>query len=167
MTNIGDLIRELAKSDDEIYSVICTVSSIKEDKATLKPLNGTADLLEVKLIAGDSETPFLITPVIGSVVIATFTSKDTAFISLYSEVESVKIRGDKYGGLVRVEELVSKINTLEDKINDLIQKFNSHTHLYAPGPSAPVPSAPVTTLEVPIPVKTSRGDIENDLIKHG
>jgi len=167
--DIGDLIRTLAKTSEEVYSIPCSVVSIAGDLAELKPLSGDANLLDVKLIAGDSTTPLLITPVIDSVVIATFLSKDTAFISLYSEIESVQIRGNQFGGLIKIEELVGKINGLEDKLNDLITKYNGHIHIttatVALGPPGII--APTTSLETPIAPITQRADLENETIQHG
>ena len=167
--DIGDLIRSLAKTGDEVYSLPCSVVSINGDLAELKPLNGDANLLDVKLLAGASGTPLLITPVIDSVVIATFLSKDTAFISIYSEIESIKLRGDQFGGLVKVEELTNKISALETKLNDLITKYNSHIHIttatVALGPPGVI--FPVTTAETPIAPTTQRADLENIEVKHG
>lgn len=165
--NIGDLIRKIGENNEEVYSLLCKVVKVSEDVAELAPLNGDANLLGVKLIAGTSTTSILITPVIDSVVVATFLSKNTAYISLHSEIESVAIRGDQFGGLIKVEELVKKINRLESKVNSLITKFNSHTHLYAPGPSAPVPTAPIITGEAAITPTTQKSDLENQKVKHG
>ena len=168
--NIGDLIAKLADKKEEVYSIICKVSEVSGEVAELAPLNGDASLFDVKLLAGTSATPLLITPVVGSTVIATFLSKDTAFVSLYSEIESVKIMGDQFGGLIKIEELVKKINGLENKLNDLINKFNTHIHITTATISAtPVPGviAPPTTPETPIAPVTSKSDLENENIKHG
>jgi hypothetical protein len=166
--NIGDLIKQLAKNGEEVYSLPCKVVSIDSDNlAELEPLNGDPNLLGVRLTAGASDTPFLVTPVIGSAVIATFLSRNTAFISLYSEIESVEIRGSDFGGLIKIEEAVNKFNRLENKVNDLITKFNTHTHIYAPGPLPPVPTAPTVAPEVPIMPTTLKSDLENQNVKHG
>jgi len=170
--NIGDLIKQLAANSEEVYSLPCKVVSIDSDNlAELEPLNGDPNLLAVRLIAGASATPLLITPVIGSTVIATFLSRNTAFISLYSEIESVEIRGGDFGGLIKIEEAVSKFNRLENKVNALISKFNTHTHLYIapsiPIPGPAVPTSPTVTPEVPITPTTLKSDLENENVKHG
>jgi hypothetical protein len=165
--NIGDLIRKLVENNEEVYSLPCEVVEVSGSLAELAPLNGDANLLNVKLIAGTSTTPLLITPTKGSVVIATFLSKDTAFIGLYSEIDTIELRGNQYGGLIKIEDLVGKLNDIENKVNGLITKFNSHTHLYAPGPSAPIPTAPTVTPETPITPITLKTDLENDKINHG
>tara|TARA_R100000951_G_scaffold58652_2_gene49306 strand:+ start:1338 stop:1850 length:513 start_codon:yes stop_codon:yes gene_type:complete len=167
--NIGDMIAKLADKNEEVYSIICKVSEVSGEVAELAPLNGDASLFDVKLIAGTSATPLLVTPVVGSTVIATFLSKDTAFVSLYSEIESVQLMGDQFGGLIKIEELVKKINGLENKLNDLISKFNTHIHITTAtvliGPPGVI--APPTTPETPIAPVTSKSDLENENIKHG
>ena len=168
--NIADLIKKLAETNDEIYSVVCKVVKVDGEEAELAPVNGDANILGVKLIAGTSETPLLITPAADSIVIATFLSKDTAFISLYSEIETIKLRGDQFGGLIKVEELVKKINRLEDGLNDLISKYNSHIHTTTATVGAtPTPGviAPPVATGSPITPNTQKGDIENEKVLHG
>lgn len=168
--NLGDLIRVLADKGEEIYSEPCEVLEIKGETADVRPLSGKADILGARLLAGDSKTPFLIMPTKGSVVLVTYTSKDTAFVSLYSEIDSIQLRGDQFGGLIKIEELVKKLNGVENKVNDLITKFNSHIHVttatIGPGP-APGVIAPPTTPETPIAPVTQKSDLENDTVKHG
>lgn len=168
--NIGDIIREIVKDGSEIYSLPCKVMEVNGEEADLAPLNGDATILGVKLIAGSSGTPLLITPAVDSVVIATFTSKDTAFISLYSEIEEIQLRGDQYGGLIKIEDLVNKINAIENKINALVTTFNSHVHTTAPFTpiaGSPIPTSPTATPETPITPTTQRSDLENEQVKHG
>tara|TARA_R110000796_G_scaffold73842_5_gene165890 strand:- start:4985 stop:5491 length:507 start_codon:yes stop_codon:yes gene_type:complete len=163
--NIADMIRKLAKGDEEVYSIICEVSSITGDEADLTPVNGDADLLGVKLIAGSSGTPLLITPVIGSVVVATFLSKDTAFISLYSEIESVQIRGDQFGGLIKIEELVKNLDLLTKRVDGIIDAIKN---------GVPIPQDGGVGLQTTIKAglaliiqKENFSNMENETIKHG
>lgn len=67
------------------------------------------------------------------------------------------------GGLVKVIELTQKLNNLESKVNDIISKFNSHTHILTLSTgtgSAAATSNPVSGTLTP----TQRGDIENTKI---
>jgi hypothetical protein len=90
-----------------------------------------------------------------------------------------------YGGIPIVKDpdnsnagLLKKINQLEQKYNDLSIKhnalqssYNSHTHIYSPGPSSPIATA------TPIPTSSANGeqiapltfesDISNPNITHG
>lgn len=163
--NIGDLISKLADKKEEVYSIICKVSEVSGEVAELAPLNGDASLFDVKLLAGTSETPLLITPVVGSTVIATFLSKDTAFISLYSEIESVQIMGDQFGGLVKIEELVKNLGKLTARVDGIIDAIKN---------GVPIPQdggvGLQTTIKLALALLVDKEDfttMENENIKHG
>lgn len=123
--NIGDLIRKLVENNEEVYSLPCEVVGVSNNVAELAPLNGDANLFGVKLIAGTSATPLLITPTTGSVVIATFLSKDTAFIGLYSEIDTIEIRGNQYGGLIKIDELTKNLDKLTARVDGIIDAINN------------------------------------------
>ena len=163
--NIGDLIRQLAKDEEEVYSLPCKVVSITDDLAELQPLNGDPNLLGVKLISGAADFPLLITPVVNSVVIATFLSKETAFISLYSEVQNVQIRGDQYGGMVKAEDLINNLAKLTARVDGIISAINN---------GVPVPTDGGAALQTSIKLllaslidKEDFSDIKNENVKHG
>lgn len=163
--NIGDLVRQLVANEEEIYSLPCKVVSLKDSFAELEPLNGDPNLLDVKLIAGAAEFPLLITPAIDSVVVATFLSKDTAFISIYSEVESIALRGDQYGGLIQVNELVDQLGKLTARVDGIIDAINN---------GVPVPQdgglALQTTIKTGLALlvdKENFNNLENNNVKHG
>jgi len=163
--NIGDIIRQLAKQEEEIYSLPCKVVSISNDLAELQPLNGDPNLLGVKLISGAADFPLKITPIINSVVIATFLSKETAFISLYSEVQNVEIRGDQYGGIVKAEDLINNLAKLTARVDGIISAINN---------GVPVPQDGGTALQTTIKTalatlvdKENFSTIKNENVKHG
>lgn len=97
------------------------------------------------------------------------TMKDGKTFMINEEV--IELNGNNLGGLVMVDGTLNKFNQLEDKVNNLITKFNSHTHLYIapsiPLPGPPVPTAPIITPETPIVPTTVKSDLENEKIKHG
>lgn len=67
------------------------------------------------------------------------------------------------GGLVKVIELTQKLNNLESKVNDIISKFNSHTHILTLSTGTGTAAAtanPVSGTLTP----TNRADIENTKI---
>lgn len=152
--------------------------------------SGLPTLLDVRLqsIEGDLDTCILIAPKVDSKVIcATIDNEHAeAVIVKYSEIESVKIKigdneclinkdgvqlfADNFGGLIKIEELVDKLNQLENKVNDLIQKHNTHIHITTAtiGPSPTVGTiTPTTETETPIQPITQKSDLENERIKHG
>ena len=164
--NIGDLIKQLAANSEEVYSLPCKVVSIDSDNlAELEPLNGDPNLLAVRLVAGASDNPLLITPVIGSAVIATFLSRNTAFISLYSEIESVEIRGGDLGGLIKIEELKSELAKLTARVDDIISAINGGVPVAADGGVALQTS--IKTALALIIDKENFTNMENEKVKHG
>lgn len=94
MSEIADYIRNLAKSRDEIYSVVCSVVSVDQEKktATVQPNNGSAEIFDVRLQAVVSGSLGLVYfPKLKSEVLVSFMSKEVAYISLFSEVEKMTL----------------------------------------------------------------------------
>ena len=164
--DIADLIRKLADNKEEIYSIPCKVLEVNGETADLAPLNGDANLLAVRLIAGASSTPLLITPAVDSVVIATFLSKDTAFISLYSEIETIQLRGDQYGGLIKIDELTTQLGRINTFLNSFTQVLGGPP---VPEPGNGAPSALQTTLNAALSTLQlpNYDGIENEDVTHG
>jgi len=78
----------------------------------------------------------------------------------------IKLNDGAYGGLVKVIDLTTKLNNLENKVNAIIAAFNNHTHILTlstgTGTAAPT-AAPVSGTLTP----TQRADIENTTVKQG
>lgn len=165
--NIGDLVKQLAKTDDELYSLPCKFKGLDSDGlAELEPLNGDPNLIDVRLIAGSAEAPFMLVPALDSVVLATFMSKDTAFISLYSEVDSIQLRGDSLGGLIKIEELVDNLALLTARVDGIISALENAT----PAPSPDAGAGLLTSIKLGLSTigpKEDFSNLENEKVKHG
>ena len=86
---------------------------------------------------------------------------DKVFIDAATEVV---FNGGDNKGLVKLPELVSRLNNIEDALKELQQKHDTHTHTTtctAGGTEVP-PTSATTTKTV---TKTKEGDIQNELIK--
>lgn len=108
--------------------------------------------LRASISAKDSET--LVVPRTGTAVTVGSLSGDLGELVVLQvdEVESIRVNGGSLGGLVN-------IGVLTDKLNELIEKFNSHTHTCAsPGSPTTPPTAPANRFK--------RGDYEDETIKH-
>ena len=109
---------------------------------------------DVRLRASEaSETgQLLITPAVGSAVIVGSLSGDLTQLVVLAidRAESITINGGKLGGLINIEPLTQKLN-------ELVQAFNSHTHQGAHGPTGP-PLQPARQMK--------RDDYEDTTIKH-
>lgn len=122
------------------------------------PIDGTHMLEDVKLCADypeDSPTNkagFILVPKAGSIVIVSFKSESEAFVSMVSEVDFIYLNGNGYGGLVKVNDLVARLNILESKMNAFIAWGLTVT-----------PPFPVSTPLIP----TVTTDIENPKVTHG
>ena len=126
----------------------------------VEPIDGGAKYFDVRIRASIDGNGIGVLPqpkVNSMVVIAMLNNKDaSAFVLLYDELteykiicNNIKLNGDQFGGLVKIEELHSAINRLE-------QRFNQHTH---PGNNT------VTATQI-APV-TTRQQLENQSVKHG
>ena len=166
-------LKDTVFDGEEIYSVLCSVVSVEFPTCTVKPLDDDIEIDGIRLIADDKEKGIIPSPAIDSIVIVSFLDDSNGFISLFSEIDSIGLRGDEFGGLVKIEELVQKINRLENKVNSLITKFNAHTHITTAtvGLAPPVGSigviSPPATQEVAITPNTLVSDLENDKVTHG
>jgi hypothetical protein len=161
--NLKDIIKQLAEGQP-IFSYPCIVKSVNGNKCDVEPVNGDSEIFDVRLQGEDTNNGILMIPKVGSVVIVSMVDKDSGFVTMYSEVEEIHLRGESLGGLVKIEDLVDKINNIENKVNDLISGLQGVViPLAASGTYALVADfgsvAPLQNTEV--------SDIENDKVKHG
>jgi hypothetical protein len=86
---------------------------------------GTLDVEGVRLRASlaENESHLLIVPKVNTAVVVGSLSKDLSLLVVLAvdEVESITINGGKLGGLINIE-------SLTQKINELVRTFNNHTH---------------------------------------
>jgi len=90
------------------------------------------------------------------------------FVAKYSGVDSITMLGGDLKGLVKVDDLVTQLNNLEDFVKDLAQKYNAHTHPYV-NVSASAVTSPVLPpdQEIGVITNTQASDLENTNIKQG
>lgn len=175
--DIKNAIREIAGSfTDQVSVYVCSVDSVNIDERTCDCtiISGDADnqIPSVQL-SSEPNDGFIIEPEVGSTVIVGLTIRSTPFVMMFSEVKNVYLTASQkitfntgnFGGLIKVEQLVSKLNALENKVNSLIGKFNSHTHTGVTTGAGT--SGTTATQELGTLSNTARADIENDKIIHG
>ena len=118
--------------------------------ATVKA-NGIEYLVQMAPATGDQ---LLQIPEIGSTVFIV-----DGIIVGYSDLSELWLRGNQFEGLVKVTELVTKLNNLENKVNSLLTAYNAHTHASSGAPPVPTVTGSLTP--------TTQNDLENPLVKHG
>jgi hypothetical protein len=163
--DLRDALRSLVKPNNDGFSKVCTIDSV--DLTTLTcycvPLNDDADIINVRLMA-NIDNGFLLIPEVNSIVVVSFLSDDSAYVSLVSKVSEVQLNGKNFDGLVKVQELTDKLNALENKVNDLITACSSKIVTLAP--SGTFPLASFFTSVTPL-VPTQQLEIENTTILQG
>ena len=135
MSTKTDLIAALTefvkKKSGVQHSVVCTVS--KAVDMTTKtcyctPINGDADIFNVRLIADKTKDGFILIPKQDSVVVVTFESESSAYVSMVSQVDEIHLAGVNYGGLGKTADITTRLNNLENKVNALVSYTATHVH---------------------------------------
>ncbi len=167
---IRELIRAIV-GDARTYAIRATVTSVNGNTCNVSPLNGGAEIPDVKLIT-NSGNGLVITPAINSIVEVVKDGPFTAFVAQYSEIESITldvsttivINGGANDGLVNVNDLVTKLNNLENKVNDLITYTATHTHtgVTTGAGTSGTSATPVTGTLTP----TTANEIEDPNVTH-
>ena len=128
---------------------------------------GDADIEGVRLRASltERERQVLVVPKIGSSVTLGCLTADlnNPVVLQVDEVESITVNGGQLGGLINIQDLT-------DKINALVDAFNSHTHLLPVGAVTTAAGSSTNPVNVPAitkkAAKLDRRDYEDDTIKH-
>jgi hypothetical protein len=162
---IRKAVREMSKTGDEVYSIVCKVDSVNASEKTCdcSPVDGKADLLGVRLMA-QNQTGFYIIPKVDSIVVVTMINGFTGYVAMFSEVDEIQLNGDNYDGLVMVQELTDKLNNLENAFNNHILAYNTHTHA---GVTSGFSSTAITTPDTQVLTPTTQIEIENITVKQG
>jgi hypothetical protein len=163
--DIRQALKGITQTDDVIYSVLCTVATVDTTTNTCdcEPIDESADLLGVKLIA-QSANGFLIIPKVDSVVLVTMINKYTGYVSMFSEVDEIHLNGKNFKGLVKIEDLIEKLNNLETAFNNHLTAYNLHTHI---GVTVGIGATGITTPDTNTLTPTIISDLENTTVQHG
>jgi hypothetical protein len=166
---IGELIWQLIKDKVPGTAFTATVTAVQEadNTVTVKANVTEIEYEGVSLRGVDSSSPdaMVVYPAVGSVVLVA--SKNNVPADLYvvaiTEAAKVKLRGDSLGGMVKVVDLVEKLNNLENKVNSIQTAYNLHVH---PDPASGLTGVPTVALTGTL-TPTNRAMLENELVQHG
>lgn len=184
---LQEAVQKLAGTQlrDEMYMIQCVVDSVdiaaRTCSCTSVGGHATVEFADVRLMA-EVDDGFFRVPTIGSVVFVTYSKRNDPIISLFSSVDqviiitgntslsikdgSVKFNDGSFGGLIKIDELIKKLNNLENLVNDLANKHNTHTHILTLS-SGTGTAAPTTTIEPKTLTVTQKKDLENAQVTHG
>lgn len=145
-------IRKIA-GNGATQAVVAEVVSIDTaNRTAMINSNGVNYMVQMAPASGDQ---LLQIPEIGSTVFVI-----DGIIVGFSDLSEIWLRGTQHEGLVKVMDLVTKLNNLESLVNDLLSAFNVHTHASSGAP--PVPTVTASPL-----IPTQPIDIQNEFVKHG
>lgn len=123
MSNIRDMIRELARGDGDAYGVICTVDSVDVEARTVDctPIDESAPLLGVNLQANQgSRWGIVAIPRVGSYVVVGFIWEGRAGVVLLADdIERVEIVTAEDKSRVTVDDESVRINVGEETSAEL------------------------------------------------
>jgi hypothetical protein len=178
-STIKETVQKLAGTHlkDDVHFIVATVTDVNQAARTCDctPISGKSPtpLTNVQLMP-EVDDGWLKIPVIGSSVIIMWSTKNVPYIAMTSALQKaylvtldgIQLQGGEYGGLIIIEQLIQKLNNLENAYNDLVTKFNTHTHILTLS-SGTGSAAPTTDSEGTVLTPTERKDIENNSITHG
>lgn len=169
---------------------LCKVNSVNKNNDTIdvSPVNGNADILNVRLraIINNDTKGLTIYPEKDSMVLIGLigNNKNSAYMVAAEKIESVRLvldsnemtldkdtakvkwkkvefNGGNNKGFVKITKLIEKLNKIESLLTQLITWINGHTHPVS-GTSASAPTVPFTGSIT----NTQLSDLENDKITH-
>jgi hypothetical protein len=181
--NIRDLLREITSDKTaQIYSVAVKITAVDETARTCdcEPLNGDPEFFDVRLQSVISGTDgFVLIPSVDSIGIVTFVNNTTGYLATCSKVdkvilksdiqilidcEDIQFNGGTNDGLIKINDLITKLNAVENDLNDLKTVLSAWVPVPQDGgASLKTASANWSTAII---TPTQKSDIENDKIKH-
>jgi hypothetical protein len=168
--SIREAIQYLAGNHrtDKVTLIDATVNSVDEAARTCECTAVTGSVGSpipgVRLMASVDDGILVIPAVDSTVAVAMSIFTDPLIIS-YSEVDRIILRGGDLGGLVKVADLVSRLNLVEADINNLKSAFSAWTPVPNDGGAALKASSATWTGQQL--AETIRADIENENITQG
>ena len=138
MPELKEVVDELlgnALKQEKIYSIIGTVSNVDEAKriCDVTPLGDEAKRFAVRLQSAISKkVGIVLIPKDKSDVIISFTNRTQAFVSLTSDLDKILIdtdlvqfNGGDNDGLVKIGDLITKLNNIENDLNTIKAAFSA------------------------------------------
>lgn len=180
---IKDAVRQLANTFGKSYLKVqvCNVDAVSESDFTCDctPISGDIDVqIAGVLLNSEPNAGFTLIPAVDSTVIVAVSDFDNLpFVLMFEEIDKVLItignttlvvqdglttfNGGGNDGLILVNPMVSRMNKIEKRVNDVTEAINTLTLPVSgstAGPPVPIPFTDTLIL-------TQKSDIENTAIK--
>lgn len=152
---------------DIVSILICNVDSVDFDNRTCDctPISGDADsALPGVLLCAENDNGLVVSPKVDSTIIVALSTRNTAFVLMFSEIDKVQFMDGSYGGFTKTQELKTQIDKLNAQLQAVIDSLKNWT---------PVPNDGGAALKTYFGTAISGkdpgdfSDIENTLLTHG
>lgn len=166
MKNIADILREIVGRGASVSSLICTVDKVDGRMCDVSPVDtDLAPLTEVRLNAmTDGEAGIVITPKVGSFVLVSLLTENDAFVTMFSEIDSIVLDGGENGGLTITPELKTQLDKMTARIDGIMDAIKNAVPGSMDGGLAL--HASMMAALATIVQKEDFSNIENEKIKH-
>lgn len=141
------------------------VLAVDGSTCDVEPVQTGTKIFDVKIKASLNGTSgFYAKPKVGSFVIIVMIDKNNAFVALCSEAEEIYcvVDGEDNGGVVKIEGLMSRLNAIENAVQNAFTLIQTHVHPIPTGASGPSP----TIAALPSVGTSNRANLENTKFKH-
>ena len=168
--NIADIIRGIVGKIPEriLFATVTSVDAVAKT-CEVVTLADEMTIFDVRLISNNGDG-VLIIPSEASVVGICMINEVEGFVALHGQIDSIQYGDGSFDGLIKIADLVTKLNNLESLVTSLISNFNTHIHITTATVGAtPTPGviAATTSTESGSITNTTQSEIENDKITHG
>lgn len=191
-SEILDALTEFVKRKAIVNdSLVCTVTSIDTIEYTCycEPIDDYADVQQVKVAIQKDKLGFVLVPKLNSLVVVSFLSDESGYIDAVTEIDKVIITIDSsnklevsssgfvfndgtLNGIPKVDPLVTKLNNLENDLNNFKSIMNTLLGTPIPEPGNGANSAfqaamalAMSTYDGATLTPTVKADLENTKIK--
>jgi hypothetical protein len=149
-------LRNLGRSDRLLPALNGNVKSVDEGRYTCEVLLDDGSIITAALTCGEMAKGIVQIPKLNSDVVVICFDKINSFVVICDEIDRIIINGGELGGLVKIQELT-------DKINELVDVFNSHSHDVATTGTAAAQTGIASPITSPA-IKFNKNDYENSTI---
>lgn len=121
MANLRDIVRQLIKDNEEIYSMVCKVVAVNEAARTcdVEPINGEAGIFDVRLQSKNETSVGLVAfPSVDSDVTVTFITKDLAFVSCTNTIDRVQLNIGEMSLMIDAENFEKSVENIKINTTD-------------------------------------------------
>lgn len=148
---VADIVRVTVRSVDVSEGVFCG------------SVEGEPDYEDIRCGMGG----LMVYPKVGSMALIAHVSgcETDSYLLTCEAIDEVVFDGGSNKGMVKVSELVERLNNIETAFNELLNHYKTHQHTVNSSTFTTV-NMVVPSVQTPISPLTQLSDIENEKVKH-